>query len=118
MTSAVADVAFLVATHSLERHDIAQARAAAEIGALAAPDEEATRLCLVRVCEAEGNGTEGDRILRAEVCNRADDDQPPPDLSERTTQIIRNHRWLQTRPYEDVDHAEQDTGQAGATAAS
>ena len=96
MAPAVADVAFLVATHSLQRHELSHARAAAEIGALAAPDEEAARLCLARVCEAEGNGSEAERILRDEVCNRADNDQAPADLSERTAQIIRNHRWLGT----------------------
>ena len=55
----------------------------------------------MRVCEAEGNGTEAERILREEVCNRTDDDQPPPDLSERTTQIIRNHQWLRPDPGPD-----------------
>ena len=61
---------------------------------LAAPYEEATRLCLVCVTEAEGDHREAERILREEVCNRSDDGGAPTELSERTQAIIRNHEWL------------------------
>lgn len=87
MSFAVADVAFLVTTHCLERGDVEQARAAAEIGTLAAPHEEATRLCLARVVEAE-------RIVREGVCNRSDDGDAPAELSDRTQAIIRSRAWL------------------------
>jgi hypothetical protein len=37
---------------------------------------------------------EAARILRAEVCNRSDDGNPPLELSERTGQILAAHEWL------------------------
>jgi hypothetical protein len=94
LTIAIADVAFIVTTACLEAGDLQRARAASEIAMLAAPDEEAARLCLVRVTEAEGNQREAERILRGEVCNRSDDGDAPPELNERTQAIIRNHTWL------------------------
>ena len=94
MTVAIADVAFTVATYYLEKGDLQHARAAAELAVLAAPYEEATRLCLVSVTEAEGDHREAERILRDEVCNRSDDGGAPTELSERTQAIIRNHEWL------------------------
>ena len=94
MTVAIADVAFVVATADLAGGDVPHARAATELAVLAAPYEETTRLCLVRVTEAEGNAQEAKRILRDEVCNRSDDGGAPTELSERTEAIIRGHEWL------------------------
>ena len=94
MTVAIADVAFVVATADLADGDVPHARAATELAVLAAPYEETTRLCLVRVTEAEGNDPEAKRILRDEVCNRSDDGGAPTELSERTEAIIRGHEWL------------------------
>jgi nucleoid-associated protein YgaU len=94
ITMAIADAAFTVATHHLEQGQLLQARKAAELAVLAAPYEEATRLCLVRVTEAEGDHREADRILRKEVCNRSDDGGAPTELSERTKTIIGNKGWL------------------------
>ena len=34
------------------------------------------------------------RILRDEVCNRSDDGKPPPEVSERTEQILASRDWL------------------------
>jgi hypothetical protein len=93
MTVAIADVAFTVTTDSLEKGDLPRARSATELAVLAAPYEEATRLCQVRVTEAAGNRIEAERILRDEVCNRSDDGGAPTELSERTEAIIRNHQW-------------------------
>lgn len=91
---AIADVAFTLVTHCLTDGDLTRARAAAEIAMLAAPDEEVTRLCLVRITEAEGDTVEAQRILREEICNRTDTDDAPTELSVRTDTIIRNHQWL------------------------
>jgi len=48
---AIADVAFIVVTDSLERGDSTRARAAADVAAVAAPEEEVTWLCRVRLEE-------------------------------------------------------------------
>lgn len=94
LAPAVADVALIVVTHNLQQHELAKARAAAEIATLAAPDEEASRLSLSRVCLAEGNREEADRMLREDVLDRTDDGLPPSDLPERTRRILRSHRSL------------------------
>lgn len=91
---AVVDVAHLVTTYSLRAGDLRQARLAAETAALAAPDEEIPRLDLAAVADAEGRGTEAERILYDEVLNRSDDQDAPPDLTERTQQIIAGKDWL------------------------
>ena len=91
---AIADVAFTLVTHCLKDGDLTRARAAAEIAMLAAPAEEVTRLCMVRITESEGDNAEAHRILREEICNRTDTDDAPTELSVRTDTIIRNHQWL------------------------
>ncbi|CAN7514691.1 LysM peptidoglycan-binding domain-containing protein [Knoellia sp. LjRoot47] len=93
MICAVVDVAHLVTTYSLQSGDTRQARLAAETAALAAPHEEIPRLDLAAVADAEGHPGEADRILRDEVCNRTDDDDAPPELSERTKQVIATRDW-------------------------
>jgi len=93
MICAIVDVAHLVTTHSLQARDTQQARLAAETAALAAPDEEIPRLDLAAVAEAEGHHSEAARILRDEVCNRTDDDGVPPELSDRTRQVIDSRDW-------------------------
>lgn len=94
LAPAVADVALIVVTHHLHRQELAKARAAAEIAILAAPDEEASRLSLSRVCVAEGNRDAAERVLGEDVLNRTDDDMPPADLSERTRKLLASHRRL------------------------
>lgn len=91
---AVADVAFTLTTAYLAAGDLIRARAATEIAMLAAPDEEVTRLCLVRITEAEGDAAGAQQILREQICNRTDGDDAPAELPERTETIIRNHQWL------------------------
>ncbi|HET7477091.1 MAG TPA: hypothetical protein VFJ97_13850 [Dermatophilaceae bacterium] len=93
MTCAVVDVAHLVTTHSLRAGDTRLARLAAETAALAAPDEEIPRLDLAAVADAEGHHGEAERILRDDVCNRTDDDGAPPELSDRTREVIASRHW-------------------------
>ncbi|WP_270888899.1 LysM peptidoglycan-binding domain-containing protein [Pedococcus sp. 5OH_020] len=93
MICAIVDVAHLVTTYSLQAGDTRQARLAAETAALAAPDEEIPRLDLAAVADAEGHPGEADRILRDEVCNRTDDEDAPPELSDRTKRVIATREW-------------------------
>ncbi|MFC8501028.1 LysM peptidoglycan-binding domain-containing protein [Pedococcus sp. NPDC057267] len=93
MICAIVDVAHLVTTYSLQAGDTRQARLAAETASLAAPDEEIPRLDLAAVADAEGHPSEAGRILRDEVCNRTDDEDAPPELSERTQRIITTRDW-------------------------
>ncbi len=94
---AVVDVAHIVTTSALKSGDFGQARAAAELAALAAPHEEIPRLDLAAVAAAEGHAREAERILREDVCDRSDDGEAPMELSERTESIIRSHDWLTPR---------------------
>jgi len=97
MVCAVVDVAHLVTTHSLKAGNLRLARIAAETAALAAPYEEIPRLDLAAVADAEGHHSEAERILRDEVCNRSDDEGAPPELPERTEQILQAKDWLGVR---------------------
>jgi nucleoid-associated protein YgaU len=92
---AVVDVAHLVTTDALADGDLPTARLAAETAALAAPHEEIPRLDLAAVAAAEGHHDQARRIIRDEVCNRTDDDGPPPEIPARTERILASHRdWL------------------------
>ena len=97
MLCAVVDVAHMVTTSALKDGHLGQARAAAELAALAAPHEEIPRLDLAAVAAAQGHAREAERILREDVCDRADDGEAPMELSERTESIIRSHDWLTPR---------------------
>ena len=44
--------------------------------------------------QARGSAQTAERYLRDEVCNRDDDGAGPPELSERTLQILRRRQWL------------------------
>ena len=95
---AVVDVAHTVTTHALATGDLAVARAAAETAALAAPHEEIPRLDLAAVAAAEGRPSEAQRIVRDQVCNRSDDDGAPPELSERTQEVLSQRKdWRDHR---------------------
>ncbi len=94
MLCAVVDVAHMVTTSAIKNGDLGQARAAAELAALAAPHEEIPRLDLAAVAAAEGHAREAERILREDVCDRSEDGQAPMELSERTESIIHSHDWL------------------------
>ena len=71
---------------------------AAETATLAAPHEEIPRLDLAAVAAAEGHHAEAHRIIRDDVCNRTDDEGPPPELPPRTEQILRTRQgWTTTK---------------------
>ena len=93
MVCAVVDVAHLVTTASLQAGDRQLARLAAETAAAAAPDEEIPRMDLAAVATSEGLHHEAARILREEACNRTDDDDAPPELSDRTREILTARDW-------------------------
>lgn len=92
LTVAIVDVAHIVTTHAIAAGDLDAARMAAETAALAAPHEEIPRLDVAAVAAAEGNTAEAQRIVRDEVCNRTDDEGAPPELGERTTQILAERK--------------------------
>lgn len=95
MALGIADVALTLTTQFLKDGETGRARTATEIAMLAAPDEEATRLCLVQIENADGNLAEAQRILRDDICNRSDDADAPPELSDRTKRVISDHdEWL------------------------
>jgi LysM repeat protein len=90
----IVDVAHLVTTHALAEGDLKTAQTATQIAASAAPYEEIPRLDLAAIAAAAGHRQEAARILRDDICNRSDDDNPPLELSERTEQILAAHDWL------------------------
>ena len=93
LTGAIVDVAHTVTTHALHAGDLKQARLATNTALLAAPDDEIPRLDLARIAKANGLHAEAERILRYEVCNRSHDDGPPPDLSDRTQEVLESPDW-------------------------
>lgn len=98
LTAAIVDVAHLVVVAALERHDYPTARAATEIASLAAPHDEVPNLDKAAIAAAEGHHQEADRILRDDIANRSDDDDPTPqDIPARTQRIINAHKWLTRR---------------------
>ncbi|MFZ1484468.1 MAG: hypothetical protein WAS95_00290, partial [Nostocoides sp.] len=96
LTAAIVDVAHIVTTHALHAGDHHQARLATETALLAAPEEEIPRLDLARIAKAQGRDAESESILRNEVCNRSHDDGPPPDLSDRTLEVLEPRTWGRT----------------------
>lgn len=94
---AVVDVAHVVTTHALRAGDLPAAQAAAELACNAAPYEDTPALDLAAVYDAQGRHSEAQRI-RAEVCNRSDDDSAPDDLPTRTQAILDAKTWLTQRP--------------------
>ena len=61
---------------------------------LAAPDDEIARLGMASVAKAAGHDREAERIVREQICDRTDDAGPPPELAERTEQILTVNQWL------------------------
>ena len=93
LVCAIVDVAHIAVTAHLAAGEHAQARAAAETALLAAPEEDIPRLDLARVAHAEGLNGQAQAILHQDVYNRTDDDNVPPDLPERTAQVVATGRW-------------------------
>lgn len=88
LVCAIVDVAHTLTTAHLDSGDHARARTAAQTALLAAPEEDIPRLDLARVTHAQGLHRQAQQILLEHVYNRTDDDNVPPDLPERTAQVI------------------------------
>ena len=88
LVCAIVDVAHTLTTAHLSSGDHARARTAAQTALLAAPEEDIPRLDLARVTHAQGLHHQAQQILLEHVYNRTDDDNVPPDLPERTAQVI------------------------------
>ena len=94
MVCAVVDVAHLVTIAALHSGDLQAARAAAETALLAAPYEDTPQLDLAAIVAAEGDRQAAERILRDDVCNRAEDGEAPADLPDRTADLVASAPWL------------------------
>lgn len=79
----------------METGDLKQARAAAELAALAAPDEATPQLDLAAVAAREGLHGVAAEIARGVVSWRDGSGDGPVDLSDRAEAILRTHRWLE-----------------------
>lgn len=93
---AVVDVAHTVSTILLAGGQLDQARAAAELAALTAPDETTPQLDLAAIANREGNPEEAAAIAKAVVIGGRVG-EPRADLSDRAEAILRTHRWLESR---------------------
>jgi LysM repeat protein len=92
---AIVDVAHMVSTIALDTGDMQQARAAAELAALAAPQEATPQLDLAAIAAGEGQPGKAAAIARGVVTWRDGSGEGPLDLSERAEAILRTHRWLE-----------------------
>lgn len=97
MLCAIVDVAHLVTTIALEAGDTRQARAAAELAMLVAPDEATPALDLAAVAARQGRDDEAAALARSVVEWRDGSDEPPVELPERADRILRAHRWLEAK---------------------
>lgn len=107
MVCAIADVAHVVVTHSLQADKLDQARTAAGIANAAAPDEEVSRLDLAAVLHAQGHESEAARILNDDIFNRSDDGEAPADLTDRTEQMLNSGLWLQAKAQRTASSIEE-----------
>lgn len=92
---AIVDVAHMVSTIALEAGDLQQARAAAELAALAAPHEDTPGLDLAAIAAREGQPARAAEIAREVMSWRDGSGDGPPDLGDRSETIMRTHRWLE-----------------------
>lgn len=91
---AVVDVAHLITTSALRDGDLDRARNAAELAALAAPDEEIPQLDLVAIATTAGQPQQTAAILLERVTNRSDDASGAPgDLPSRTRAVMSERGW-------------------------
>ena len=97
MLCAIVDVAHLVTTIALKAGDTRQARAAAELAMLVAPDETTPALDLAAVAARQGRDDEATALARSVVEWRDGSDEPPVELPERADRILRTHRWLEPK---------------------
>jgi len=92
---AIVDVAHMVSTIALDTGDMQQARAAAELAALAAPEVATPQLDLAAVAAREGQPGKAAAIARGVVAWRDGSGEGPLDLPDRAETILRTHRWLE-----------------------
>lgn len=92
---AIVDVAHLVTSIALEAGDLRQARAAAELALLVAPDETMPALDLAAVAAKQGRDDEAAALARSVVDWRDGSGDAPIELPERAERILRTHRWLE-----------------------
>ena len=94
---AIVDVAHLVTSIALEADDTRQARAAAELAMLAAPDQHTPALDLATVAAKQGRDDEAEELARSVVEWTDGSGEPPIELPERADRILRTHRWLEPK---------------------
>lgn len=94
---AIVDVAHLVTSIALEADDTRQARAAAELAMLAAPDQHTPALDLATVAAKQGRDDEAAALARSVVEWTDGSGEPPIELPERADRILRTHRWLEPK---------------------
>lgn len=94
LTHAVVDVAHLLTTGALAAGDLSTARAATQKALTVAPYEDLPRVDLAAVCDAEGDRTAAQELLRRHVVNRSEDGGSRDDLPARTQEIIETKGWL------------------------
>ncbi|MCW5951871.1 MAG: hypothetical protein KIT69_06405, partial [Propionibacteriaceae bacterium] len=94
---AIVDVAHLVTTVTLEAGNTRQARAAAELAMLVAPDESTPALDLAAVAAREGRHDEAVALARSVVDWRDGSGDAPVEVPSRAERILRAHRWLEPK---------------------
>ena len=95
LQTAVVDVAHLVTSIALKAGDLHQARAAAELALLIAPDETTPALDLANVAIEQGREDEAATLIRTINTWTDQTGEPPLELPERADRILRTHRWLE-----------------------
>ena len=89
------DIAHLVTTITLETGNTKQARAAAELAMLVAPDETTPALGVAAVAAHEGRNDEAVALARAIVDWRDGSGDAPLEIPSRAERILQTHRWLE-----------------------
>lgn len=97
MTSAIVDVAHIVSAHALANDDTALALWAARTAYAAAPYDEVAQLDVIQAVAAGGDDEQAKQQLVDRVFNRRDDDQPPIEVPQRTTEIVEGKKWAPPR---------------------
>ncbi|PKQ22270.1 MAG: hypothetical protein CVT65_14155, partial [Actinobacteria bacterium HGW-Actinobacteria-5] len=95
LQTAVVDVAHLVTSIAVKAGDLHQARAAAELALLIAPDETTPALDLANVAIEQGREDEAATLIRTINTWTDQTGEPPLELPERADRILRTHRWLE-----------------------
>ncbi|MGC3994766.1 MAG: hypothetical protein QM779_11740 [Propionicimonas sp.] len=88
---AIVDTAHLAVTMALQLPDLKAARLAAEVAALAAPDEQIPKGDLIAVAQAEGDSGRASRGIDDLLRQRDADGPIEPD--PRTTELVQTRAW-------------------------